>query len=167
MTFLSSGLPTAGQSAEACSASLQGLAAKALGPKINMTVAYGGRTGSSGYNATTMAGAVAIFLLAREKHWLFHMPAALTPATAELVLSDFGEPEGKMHMVPAVAGKAGTSAQSHVWRREFERATVELDCGSFTPTFRLKTTDAGPRHRRHRHSLATSERTRAGMAMVF
>ena len=123
MTFLEHNLPGAGQGAANCSANLRRLA----GQQNNMTVVYGGRTGSSGYNETTMGGAVAAFLLARQRHWLFHMPRALTAQTAQLVLSDFGRPQGPMR-----------EAKPGVWQREFDKATVSLDCETFTPGFALK-----------------------------
>ena len=126
MTFLEHGLPAAGQGAANCSANLKALAAKANDSKVLMPVVYGGRTGSSGCNKTTMNGAVAAFLLAREKRWLFHMPAALDTTTAKLVLSDYGKPRSKMS---EVAGKPG------VWQREYQKATIRLDCATFVPTF--------------------------------
>ena len=123
MTFLERDLPAACQGAAACSANLKALEKQ----ENNMTVVYGGRTGSSGYNESTMGGAVAAFLLARKQHWLFHMPSALTTETAKLVLSDFGKPKGQMR-----------ESKPGVWVREFEKATVSLDCASFTPSFALK-----------------------------
>ena len=126
MTFIEHDLPGAGQGAKNCSMNLRGLANKATDPKIFMPVVYGGRTGSSGFNASTLGGAVAAFLLAREQHWLFHMPASLDAATAKLVLTDYGKPKGKM---TGVAGTPGT------WQREYEQATVRLDCETFIPTF--------------------------------
>lgn len=77
----------------------------------------------------------------RGQHWLFSiaptpgtsggpsnpgMPGTLTPATAKAYLSDYGAPKGPM---TAVAGK------TRVYQREFETATVTLDCNSWTPTF--------------------------------
>ena len=92
-----------------------------------MPVLYGDRTSAKGYDQSTMGGAVAAFLLARKQHWLFHMPSALTTETAKLVLSDFGNPKGQMR-----------ESKPGVWVREFEKATVSLDCASFTPSFALK-----------------------------
>ena len=126
MTFLQHGLPGAGQGAATCSANLLSLAAKANDSSIFMPVIYGGRTGSCCYNESTMGGAVAAFLLAREKHWLFHMPSSLSTATAQLVLSDFGKPTSKMSEV---------AGQPNVWQRHYEKATITLDCATFKSTF--------------------------------
>ncbi len=128
MTFLEHNLPGAGQGVANCSANLKSLARQ----QNNMTVVYGGRTGPSGYNDSTISGAVAAFLLARQKHWLFHMPRTLSANTAKLVLSDFGPPQGLMH-----------EAKPGVWVREYEKATVSLDCSTFSAGFSLKSDYSG------------------------
>ena len=53
-------------------------------------------------------------------------PGTLLPATAKVLLSDYGRPKGKM---TPVTGKP------NVFQREFELATVTLDCNTWTPTF--------------------------------
>ena len=108
---------------------------------------YGDRTGGmKGYNDDTVHGTVAAFLLMRGQHWLFSIgpngggggesyppyankPGYLLPATAEVLTSDFGKP---LNAMSAVAGKA------NVFQREFEKATVTLDCNDFSGTFLLK-----------------------------
>jgi hypothetical protein len=121
-------------------------------------VAYGYDTGGqSGYNDTTAAGAVAAFLIIRGQHWLFsigvhdpcnprHYPVTgkwhsdytgpchnysnkMNPDTAALTVSDYGKPLGKAHELVDQPG---------VFAREFEKATVTLDCSSFTGTFVTK-----------------------------
>ena len=80
----------------------------------------------------------------RGDHWLFsigttggavpktpgtshvNITGSLTPATAKVLLSDFGKAKGG---VSVVAGK------QYVFAREFEKATVTLDCNTWTPTF--------------------------------
>jgi hypothetical protein len=107
-------------------------------------VAYGSRTGGrDSYNDTTVGGTVAAFLLMRGQHWLFSIgpnggsggksyppydqdPGSLTPATAKILLSNYGKPKGKM---AKVAGKSG------VYQRTYEKATITLDCADFSATF--------------------------------
>ena len=79
------------------------------------------------------------------QHWLFSIgpnggsggksyppynqdPGTLTPATAKLITSDYGRPKGNMTVVSTDA--AGTKFQ-----RVYEKATVTLDCATFTGTF--------------------------------
>ena len=109
----------------------------------NFVVAYGGRTGGrTDYDDDSVAGTVAAFLLMRGQHWLFsigpnggkqpatprdeHDTGTLLKATAELLLSDYGKPKGAMTSVPG---------KPLVFQREYEKATVSLDCNSWTPTF--------------------------------
>ena len=109
----------------------------------NYAVAYGGRTGGrTDYDDESAAGTVAAFLLMRGQHWLFsigpnggakpahpqdpHDPGTLLPETARLFLSDYGKPKGSM---VAVQGK------KYVFQREYEKATITLDCNSWEPTF--------------------------------
>ena len=112
--------------------------------RYNFVVAYGSRTGGrDGYNDTTVAGTVAAFLLMRGQHWLFSIgpnggsggksyppyqndPGTLEPATAKILLSDYGKPLGPM---------AAVTGSPNVFERKFEKATVRLDCDSWTPTF--------------------------------
>ena len=53
------------------------------------------------------------------------LPTVL-PATAAILTSDYGRPEGNMTAVP---GKPG------VFQRVYEKATVTLDCATFTGSF--------------------------------
>eukprot|EP00947_MAST-08B_sp_MAST-8B-sp1_P001235 g1235.t1 len=138
------GLPVAADAPAACAAKLQKMAAFAADHKnYRHVVAYGDRTGGrDGYDDATVAGTVAAFLLMRGQHWLFsigptgggvpHSPrsprdsGSLLPATARVLLSDYGKPTGPMAAVPG---------KPNVFRRAFERANVTLDCNSWTPTF--------------------------------
>ena len=55
------------------------------------------------------------------------------PDTAKLVTSDYGAPvAGPAGVAHAVPGKAG------VYAREYERATVSLDCATWGASFVLK-----------------------------
>ncbi len=99
----------------------------------NFVVAYGSRTGGrDGYNDTNVEATVAAFMLMRGQHWLFSIgpngggggksyppydndPGTLTPATAKILLSDYGAPKGSM---TAVTGKEG------VFQREYAKATI-------------------------------------------
>jgi hypothetical protein len=139
-------LPTAEDTPAHCAQHLMDVASwGANHSNYNHVVAYGGRTGGrTGYNDSTVAGTVAAFLLMRGDHWLFsigpnggkkpttpntshaNITGSLTPATAKVLLSDFGKAKGA---VSPVAGK------QYVFAREFERATVTLDCNTWTPTF--------------------------------
>ena len=139
-------LPTADDTPAHCAQYLMDVASwGANHSNYNHVVAYGGRTGGrTGYNDSTVAGTVAAFLLMRGDHWLFsigttggavpktpgtshvNITGSLTPATAKVLLSDFGKAKGG---VSVVAGK------QYVFAREFEKATVTLDCNTWTPTF--------------------------------
>jgi len=155
-----SSLPRAGDSAAACGAKVLAMAAKAANHSwYDMVIAYGGIEGtarSHAYNDSTAAGTVAAFLLVRGQHWLFAIGQAnacnpkaypgaegfrpgspqcdnttntMDPATAALLVTDYGRPLGLAH---AVAGEPG------VFAREYEKATVSLDCGTFSGAFDVK-----------------------------
>jgi len=142
--YKTGGLPTAKDSPSSCASKLAaGAAMGADHSQYNHIVAYGSRTGGrQGYNETTVAGTVAAFLLMRGQHWLFSIgttgghgphdttgatdPGTMLPATAKVLTSDYGKPTGAM---TPVAGKA------NVFQREYEKATVTLDCNTWTPTF--------------------------------
>ena len=126
----------------------------------DMVVAFGGdEGGQGGYNDTTAAGAVAAFMLVRGQHWLFsigqsrscnprHYPVQgrchsdgcglpcnssnnqLDPASAQLLVTDFGKPLGLAHAVPG---------KPHVFARTYERATVTLNCSDYSATFAAET----------------------------
>ena len=113
-----------------------------------------GTARSHAYNDSTAKASVAAFLLVRGPHWLFAIgqhiacnpnaypgaegyrpgspqcdPAStntLDPATAALLVTDYGKPLGLAH---AVAGRP------NVYSREYEKAAVTLDCATFTGTF--------------------------------
>ena len=98
-----------------------------------MVVAYGSRTAetSGSYDDASAAGAVAAFLLMRGQHWLMAIEPLKTMnvTTARLMTSDFGAPLGNVTQDPAHHG---------VFMREFEKATVSLDCNDFSGTFTPK-----------------------------
>ena len=139
-------LPTAKDTPAMCAKHLLGVAAwGANHSHYDHVVAYGGRTGGrTGYDDSNVAGTVAAFLLMRGQHWLFsigpvggsvprtpdephtNITGTLAPATAKVLLSDFGKAKGA---VSPVAGK------QYVFQREFEKATVTLDCNTWMPTF--------------------------------
>jgi len=119
-------MPTADDTPAQCASKLLQEAAWAADhSNYNMAVAYGSRTaGSQGYNATTVDGAVAAFLLVRQRHWLFSLGGELTDAMAKLVVTQYGAPLGNM-----------TEVGAGVFQRKFSSATVQLDCNTFKGTF--------------------------------
>lgn len=128
-TFVSNSaeLPNATDGGPVCAAKLQGLAAL----NHNATVLYTDRTGTPQYNATTVAAAAAAFLLVRGPLWWFGVtssPSAWVNATAAALLSDFGEPLGNMTQAPG----------TYVFSREYQTATVSLDCSTFSASVERK-----------------------------
>eukprot|EP00931_Biecheleriopsis_adriatica_P080490 TRINITY_DN53833_c0_g1_i1.p1 TRINITY_DN53833_c0_g1~~TRINITY_DN53833_c0_g1_i1.p1 ORF type:complete len:438 (-),score=58.72 TRINITY_DN53833_c0_g1_i1:111-1424(-) len=138
-------LPNAKDSPAACAQKLEKWAAfGANHSNYNFIVAYGDRTaGRDGYDDSTVGSTVAAFMLIRGQHWLFSIgpnggslgksyppydqdPGSLKAATAKILLSDYGRPQGGM---TAVSGKQG------VYQRVYEKATVTLDCATFQGTF--------------------------------
>lgn len=122
----SSQMPSKGDSPGQCASKLREQAAWASDhSNYNMAVAYGSRTGGSdGYDDDSVDGAVAAFLLVRQKHWLFSLGSSPGEKTARLIVSDYGAPLGNM-----------TQVSDTVFQREFEQATVQLDCSTFKGTF--------------------------------
>jgi len=134
-TFIqkASELPVQNDSAASCAAKLTQLAKIATtssyqGKKVSAVVLYGSRTSSAEYDDSTVHQAVAAFMLVRADHWFFGMPSQVTlkSATAKLLLSDYGMPQGKMMEVP---GKTG------VFQRVYKEAMVQLDCNDFSAQF--------------------------------
>ena len=85
------------------------------------------RTGGKGYTDATAPQTVAAFLLTRKDHWYFGVTQSsdtMALSTAALLLSDYGAPLGAM----------GNSTPT-VFVRHYEKATVQLDCGTFTASF--------------------------------
>lgn len=85
------------------------------------------RTGGKGYTDATAPQTIAAFLLARKEMWFFGVTQesdAPADSTAALLLSDWGAPLGNL-TVPA----------ANVFQRRYERATVGLDCNTYTATF--------------------------------
>jgi hypothetical protein len=69
--------------------------------------------------------AVATFMLVRGERYFFGLDASnsYNATTAALLLSDFGAPLGNMTVAGSVAS------------REYTKATVSLDCATFTASF--------------------------------
>ena len=158
-TFLNERLPHFGDDITTCSSKLLNTASWATNhSNYDAVVAYGYEEGgAAGYNDSTIAGTVAAFLIMRGQHWLFsigvhrpcnpeHYPVTGKPhtdyagpcnatsnqmnlTTAELLVTDYGLPLGLAHAVP---GKLG------VFAREYEKATVTLDCKNFKGVFTPK-----------------------------
>eukprot|EP00658_Telonema_sp_P-2_P041866 TRINITY_DN29992_c0_g1_i2.p1 TRINITY_DN29992_c0_g1~~TRINITY_DN29992_c0_g1_i2.p1 ORF type:complete len:438 (-),score=93.92 TRINITY_DN29992_c0_g1_i2:314-1627(-) len=126
-------LPNADDDAASCGGKLEKWSAfGADHSNYNFVVAYGCRTGGrQSYNDTTVEATVAAFLLIRGQHWLFSIgpsdsKGGLAPATARVLLSDYGRPKGLMSKV---VGKTS------LYQRVFEKATVVLDCADFSSSF--------------------------------
>ena len=119
-------IPNATDSPAACAAKLHALDHRAT-PENKGAVVFGSdRTGTIHYNETTSsAQMVATFLLVRDAHWWFGLPSAdsFPRDTAALYLTDFGAPLGNL------------SSSGFVFSRVFEKATVSLDCSTWTATF--------------------------------
>lgn len=85
------------------------------------------RTGGKGYTDATAAQTVAAFLLTRKELWFFGVTQesdTMALPTAALLLSDYGAPLGAM----------GNSSAT-LFFRHYEKATVQLDCATFTASF--------------------------------
>ena len=117
-------LPVAGDSAAACNAKVAALVARAQEP----TVLYGDRTHGQHYTDANVTAALAVFYVTRGAHWYFGLPSAntLAESSAAQFLAEFGAPSG-----PATQSGA-------TWTREFEGATVALDCDGVTGTITPK-----------------------------
>ena len=92
------------------------------------------RTGGRGYTDDTAAVTVAFFMIVRQEQWYFGVTQfnnTLNDATAALLLRDDGAPLGNF-----------TTPSPNIFQRQFERATVSLDCNSFTATFTATTSTA-------------------------
>lgn len=154
--FMVESLPLASDTPTQCAQKLVETAAWARNhSNYHAVVAYGYNTGAGGYNDSTADGAVAAFLLMRGQHWFFgigvnapcnpkHFPVkgrchsdgcgkpcppgsnSMDPATVGLIVSDYGRPLGEMEPVPA---------KPLLYQRRYERATVQLDCSSYTGHF--------------------------------
>jgi hypothetical protein len=118
--------PTHGDSPAQCAAKLVSINA------LKATTAVGfamDRTGGRNYNDTTAPAAIASFLLTRKDQWFFGVTQesnTINLTVAALLLSDYGPPQGEMTQSGAV------------FSREFETATVTLDCSTLEPTFAMR-----------------------------
>ena len=125
-------LPVVGDSASVCSSKIRALNSSRVWPSSGggsyrpATVYYGSRVGSGCYDSATVDQAAAVFMLTRHQHDLFHLPhnMSLTDAEARTLLRDDGAPLGGM-LEPTTG----------VFERRFEKATVRLDCATFTAQF--------------------------------
>lgn len=120
--------PTPSDSPAACAAKVRAADHFASGTAVGFGMS---RTGQQGWTDATASQTIAAFLLARDAYWFFGAGGNgvndFTQATAALLLSDFGAPLGNM-----------TNSSAYVFSREYEGATVELDCSTFTATFTPK-----------------------------
>lgn len=91
-------------------------------PTDTAIVLYGDRTNTM-YDDSTALEAVSIFLLVRGDYWFLSFPEqnTLNSTTAELLLSDYGVPLGNM-----------TDNGNNVFTRQYQLATVSMDCNTFT-----------------------------------
>ena len=84
------------------------------------------RTGGRDYTDATALQTIAAFMLVRDAHWFFGVTQTsntINMTVAALLLSDFGAPLDRM------------SNAGDVFTRHYEKATVTLDCASFTARF--------------------------------
>ena len=87
------------------------------------------RTGAQGYTDNNADVAIATFMLTRKEMWFFGVNQTsdtIVNSTAALLLRDDGAPLGNMTI---------SGSSNHIFSRNFERATVTLDCDTFTATF--------------------------------
>lgn len=116
-------IPARSDSASTCGAKLAALDAL---PSDPLPVLFAGeRTAGVDYTDQDAPQVIASFLLVRKDHWFFGIQQqnVLTDEVGTLLLSDYGAPLGNMTVT-------GT-----VYSREFEKATVSLDCATYTPSF--------------------------------
>eukprot|EP00038_Savillea_parva_P028567 m.65828 g.65828 ORF g.65828 m.65828 type:complete len:348 (+) comp8318_c0_seq1:183-1226(+) len=83
-------------------------------------VMYGSR---HGHNPHPVPETIAAFLLARKEHWWLHGMGNNTKVM-QYILMDPGVPDGVME-----------EASPGVFRRQFSKLNVQLDCSTFTATF--------------------------------
>ena len=81
------------------------------------------------YDDTTAAQTIAAFQLARSEYWFLgiNWQNTLNDTVAALMLTDYGAPLGNM-----------SEPSANFFQREYERATVALDCATFTASFTPK-----------------------------
>jgi hypothetical protein len=82
--------------------------------------------GNGGYNDDTAMQTIAAFQLARDEYWFFGLnwENTLNDTIAALLLTDYGLPLGNM-----------TNSTPFLFERQFAKATVALDCATFTASF--------------------------------
>lgn len=116
-------LPMPGDAPATCASKMTALAARQPTTAIAL---WGDRTASILYNASFAGEATAVFMLARQEHWLMVFPAENEPnaTLAAYLLSDYGAPVGNM-----------TQPSPNVFQRQFARANVTLDCNTYAATF--------------------------------
>ena len=121
-----SDIPQASDSPARCAAKLASLDHR-QNPLNEPTLFAGDRTGGRGYDDANAAQTIAAFLLARADQWFFGVTQSsntINTTVAALLLSDYGAPLGNM-----------TNSTPFLFQRAFERATVALDCATYTASF--------------------------------
>ena len=117
-------MPQPSDSPAACAAKVRALDGYNPGRAVGFA---SDRTGGRGYTDETAAVTVAFFMLVRREQWLFGVDQklnVLNDTTAALLLRDDGAPLGNL-----------TSPSPFVFERQYERATVRLNCSDFTAEF--------------------------------
>ena len=118
-------LPGAKDDPDTCVQKMQKLQQQFSQRPASPVVLYGDRTHGSGYDDSSTAQAVAVFMLLRHEHWWFGLPATDTynATAAKYFLTDYGAPTSNM------------TQQGSVFSRPYQHATVSLDCSKFQATF--------------------------------
>eukprot|EP01052_Picozoa_sp_SAG31_P028601 SAG31_NODE_2775_length_5105_cov_4.744706_3_plen_121_part_00 len=118
-------LPVASDNASACSTKVRALNASHSGYRP-ATVYYGSRVGSGCYSSESVVQAVAVFMLTRHLHDLFHLPhnMSLTEIEAATLLRNDGAPLGAM-----------VETESGIFERKYQNTTVRLNCANLTASF--------------------------------
>jgi len=121
------GFPLPSDSPEACAAKMRAIDHSET--VLPVAFASDRTAGRNLYNDTTAAQTIAAFQLARSSYWFFgiNWQNTLNDTVAALMLTDYGAPLGNM-----------TSNGANLFTREYERATVALDCATFTASFTPK-----------------------------
>ena len=122
---------------DTCAADLRGLCAASAPPQANRTLLYGfspgSCTGTDPTHLTMVDQDVANFLLVRGPYAFLGLGWAGCGGKAEYPAkqfnADYGDPLGLC---------AETAPRSGVFRRNFTRSVVQMDCNSWTPTITFK-----------------------------
>ena len=115
--------PKATDSPTVCAARLLAISQRTFTTAVGFAM---DRTGGRGYTDTNSSQTVAAFLLTRGEKWFFGVTQesdTMSQETAALLLSDYGAPLGNM------------TNSSLLFSRDYEHATVQLDCATFQASF--------------------------------